>query len=114
VTRRDPPTRQATFSATADVASATVHARGELNRHTVDLLWDTINLLLRAGQQHVWVDLAKVSSIDTAGVKLLVALQHSLSSHGRDLIIINTFGPVHDALQRGQLSGLASHDDDGG
>lgn len=64
-------------------------ARGELDRHTVDLLWGTIDVLLRAGHHRITLDLAEVSSIDAAGVKLLVALQRSLATHCGELTVTN-------------------------
>jgi ABC-type transporter Mla MlaB component len=60
------------FAANADVATSTVYARGELDQASVDLLWGTIDVLVRAGYD-VTLDLAELSSVDEAGVRLLVA-----------------------------------------
>lgn len=94
----EPPKRQSTFSADVDVVTSTVHARGELDLRTTDLLWGTIDVLLRAGRHRVTVDLAEVSSIDEAGVKLLIALQHSLGTHCGGLTIINAQPSISAAL----------------
>ncbi len=98
------PNWHSTFAANADVATSTAHAGGELDLLTVDLLWGTIDVLLRAGHYHVTLDLAELSSVDTAGVTLLVALQHSLSTHCGELTIINARPSVRDALERGQVA----------
>lgn len=98
------PNWHSTFSANADVATSTAHARGELDLLTVDLLWDTIDVLIRAGHYRVTLDLADVTGIDAAGVKLLIALQHSLATHAGELTIINPQPPVWDALERGQVA----------
>ena len=98
------PNWQPTFSADADVATSTAHARGELNLLTVDLLRGTIDVLIRAGHDRVTLDLADVTGIDAAGVELLVALQQNLSAHAGDLTIINSRPPVWDALKRGHVA----------
>jgi ABC-type transporter Mla MlaB component len=60
------PAQQLEFSAAAaaDVATSTVHARGELDRLTVDLLWSTIDVLICVGRYRITLDLADVSGID--------------------------------------------------
>lgn len=104
VDKHELPNLHSTFSANAEVATSTVHARGKLDLLTVDLLWGTIDVLIRAGHYHVTLDLADVASIDAAGVKLLVALQHSLATHAGELTIINSQPAVWDALHRGQVA----------
>lgn len=98
-----PPQQNPTFFADADVASSTVHARGELDRHTADLLWGTIDVLIQAGRPDITLDLADLSSIDTTGITLLAALQHSLLSHGQ-LTIINPKPEVCAALEQGHIT----------
>lgn len=93
-----------TFTANADVTHSIAHARGQLDLLTVELLRGTIDVLLRAGRYNITLDLAELSSIDTAGVKLLLALQHSLATHSGELTIINARPPVWDELERGQVA----------
>ena len=50
------------------------------------------------------LDVAGLTHIDAAGVKLLAALQHSLSTHGGQLSIVNAAGPVRAQLQDGQIA----------
>jgi len=100
----EPPKRHSGFSADADAATSTVRARGELDILTVDLLWGTIDVLVRAGHLQITLDLAEVTSIDSAGVKLLIALQHSLTTHAGELAIINACPAVLDVLQRSQVA----------
>ncbi len=59
--KQDLPNWHSTFSADADVATSTAHARGELDRLTVDLLWGTIDVLIRAGHYRITLDLADVT-----------------------------------------------------
>lgn len=103
VNKQDLPNWHSAFSADADVATSTAHARGELDRLTVDLLWGTIDVLIRAGHYRITLDLADVTKIDAAGVKLLAALQHSLATHAGELTIINARSRVWDALQHGHV-----------
>lgn len=98
------PKRCSPFYAEADVVTSTVRAGGDLGRLTVDLLWETIELLVRAGHREITLDLTELSSIDDAGVKLLIALHHSLTSHAGELAIINAGPAVWDALQRSQVA----------
>ena len=100
----EPPKRRSRFSADADAATSTVRARGELDLLTIDLLWGTIDVLVRAGHHQITLDLAEVTSIDSAGVKLLIALQHSLSTHAGELAIINAGPTIWDTLQRSQVA----------
>ena len=93
------PKWHSTFSANADVATSTVHARGELDLLTVDLLWGTIDVLLRGGHYHVTLGLAEVSGIDAAGDRGSVQLWWP-AEHGRE-------DEARDVLQR-----LRSHDPD--
>jgi hypothetical protein len=46
------------FSAKADTATSTVHAHGYLDRLTVDLLWATIDVLLRADRYNLTPDVS--------------------------------------------------------
>ena len=97
------PAWHSTFSANADVARSTVHARGDLDVLTVDLLWGTIDVLLRSGHYEITVDLSGLASIDAAGVKLLVALQHSLRTHSGGLTVVGARPLVAEALERGHV-----------
>jgi anti-anti-sigma regulatory factor len=92
------------FAAEADIAASTVTARGHLDHLTVELLWGTIDVLTREGRYEVTLDLAELSGIDEAGVKLLAALQHSLATHSGGLSIINACPSVCDALERHQVA----------
>lgn len=94
----DLPRWHSTFSANADVLASTVHARGELDLLTADLLRGTIDVLLRAGRRDIVLDVAELTSIDRAGVKLLAALQHTLSTHTGRLTIINASPRINAAL----------------
>lgn len=79
----------------------------------VDLLWGTVDVLTRAGCHEITVDLAELLSIDAAGVKVLLALQHSFGSHSDALTVINARPEVRAALEHGQVSTrpLLSDDD---
>ncbi len=98
------PHWHSTFSANAEVATSTVHACGDLDLLTVDLLCGTIDVLTRSGHFEITLDVAELAHIDAAGVELLAALQHSLSTHAGGLSIINATGPVRAQLQDAQIA----------
>jgi anti-anti-sigma factor len=92
------------FSADVDVATSKVRVRGELDAHSVGLLCESIDILVRSGCYDISVDVTDLFSIDAAGVKLLIALQHSLSTQCGGLTILNAPPSVVAALRDGQVA----------
>lgn len=97
------PRLDCTFTASADVASATVQVRGELELQTVELLRGTVDVLLTAGRRRITMNLHQLTAIDRAGVLFFTALQHDLSTHRGDLCLVNATTPVRAALRHGQV-----------
>lgn len=101
------PDWHSTFAAAADIASATVHARGSLDLFTVDLLQGAINVLADAGCTDVTLDFADVSSIDQAAVWCIAETSSALTSrHGQLTIanareaVLSSLGDLHRAVQK--------------
>jgi anti-anti-sigma regulatory factor len=92
------------FSASADMATGIVRARGVLVRETLNSLRGTIDLLVSEGHRTVTVDLAEVSCVDQAAVVLFAALQHGLYTHDGELRLTNASTGVRDTLINGQVA----------
>jgi anti-anti-sigma regulatory factor len=92
------------FVAAADVATATVHARGALRRTAASSLLGTVEVLLETGHRDLTIDLHHVPEIDDAGVRLLAVLQHDLWTHGGTLRIVNAMPEVRERLLAGHVT----------
>ncbi|HEU5267936.1 MAG TPA: STAS domain-containing protein [Jatrophihabitans sp.] len=86
-----------------DLAAGTVRISGHLDRRTAAALFDGVLRLTRAGHGAIDLDVRDLASVDACGVTLLLALQHTLSTHSRLLCIRNAHGPIADALAGGQV-----------
>ena len=104
MSKRPLPNWHSTFSAAADTARATVHARGVLDLFTADLLRGAIDVLRTAGRRDVLVDLTNVSAIDSTGVRLLAAMQHDFSTHDGSLSLLHPAPNVQRALRVAHLA----------
>jgi anti-anti-sigma factor len=86
-----------------DLTAGTVRISGHLDRRTAPALFDGVLRLTRAGHGAIDLDVGDLASVDACGVKLLLALQHTLSTHSRLLCVINAHGAIADALAGGQV-----------
>lgn len=92
------PAWHSTFAASAEVATATVHARGTLDLFTVDLLQGAIDVLITAGCTDVILDLAEVGSIDHAAAWCIAETSAMLTSRHGHLAILNASESVQTSL----------------
>ncbi|PZS27956.1 MAG: hypothetical protein DLM58_18015 [Pseudonocardiales bacterium] len=106
------PNWHSTFAAAAEVASATVHARGTLDLFTVDLLQGAIDVLTAAGCTDITLDLAEVGSVDHAAAWCIAETSSTLASrHGQLTIanardtVLSALGELHRAPPRSHNSG---------
>lgn len=95
---------QSRFSASADLTTGIVRARGVLDRESLNSLRGTIDLLVSEGHRTVTVDLAEVSCVDQAAVVLFAALQHGLYTHDGELRLTNASTGVRETLLNGQVT----------
>jgi anti-anti-sigma regulatory factor len=95
---------QSRFSASADMATGIVRARGVLDRETLNSLRAEIDVLVSGGHRTVTVDLAEVSCVDQAAVVLFAALQHGLYTHDGELRLTNASTGVRNTLINGQVA----------
>jgi anti-anti-sigma regulatory factor len=95
------------FVAAADVATATVQARGALRRTSASSLLGTVDVLLETGHRYLTVDLTHVPEVDDAGARLLAVLQHDLWAHGGRLRIVNATSQVHERLVAAHVTSSA-------
>jgi anti-anti-sigma factor len=86
------------FSANADVAAHTVHARGDLDLRTVEVLRGTVDVLRLTGQTQITIDLGGVRRVDQSAVAYLVALQHEFAAHSGRLNLVDAQLDVVEAL----------------
>ena len=52
------------------------------------------------GERRVRLDVREVTSIDAAGVAVLVGARHRAEALGRTFVLVDSAGPVTQALQR--------------
>lgn len=80
------PNWHSNFAAAAEVASATVHARG------------TLDVLVAAGCTNITLDLAEVGSVDHAAAWCIAEASSMFASRHRQLTIANARAAVSSAL----------------
>ena len=107
------PNWHSTFSAAADTARATVHARGVLDLFTADLLRGAVDVLRTAGRRDVLLDLTNVTAIDRTGVLLLAAMQRDFSTHDGSLSLVHPAPNVQSALRVAHLAWRPDGSEDG-
>jgi anti-anti-sigma factor len=86
-----------------DPATGTVRVSGHLDRWTAPAVFDGVLRLTRAGHGAIDLDVQDLASVDACGVKLLLALQHTLATHSRLLCIRNAHDAIAEALAGGQV-----------
>lgn len=92
------PAWHSTFAAAADIASATVHARGTLDVFTADLLTGAINLLLTIGCTNITLDFAGVDAVDHVAACSIAHTSTVLAKRHRRLTISHCRDTVQAAL----------------
>lgn len=94
----DLPPWHSTFTAAADVASATVHARGTLDLFTVDLLQGAIDVLTHAGCTKITLDFTDVETVDHAAAWCIAETSSALTSQHGQLTVAHARDSVQTAL----------------
>jgi anti-anti-sigma factor len=91
-----------TFRIQSDTTS--VELIGILDRVAVpDARRLLIDIAQKSGTRYFDVDLAQVSSLDTAGIALLVELLNNLSRRGKELRLTNPNEPVKQMIHLARL-----------
>ena len=75
--------------------------QGAVTSEVTAVLRDRLYALLWApGGTSVRLDVREVTSIDAAGVAVLVGARHRAEALGRTFVLVDSGGPVTEALQR--------------
>jgi anti-anti-sigma regulatory factor len=86
-----------------DLAAGRLTADGGLERGTTHLLVDAVTVLLLAGPQQWQLDLAAVTTVDTAGLRALGAAYRRALRHDRQLTVHRPAPQVQRELRRLRL-----------
>jgi anti-anti-sigma factor len=70
------------------------------SRETPRLREQLFDLLDRAGGTSLWLDVRKVTAVDHAGIGLLISARRRATKAGRNFILVDSAGPVTQALSR--------------
>ena len=79
--------------------------RGDLHAESLRVLESQVDQLGRTSCHQVVVDLAELTSIDEAGVRVLTGLHHYVQARGGHLIVIGAADWIGDALVHTPLMG---------
>ena len=93
------PQWHATFSASADPATATIYARGTLELFTVEYLRGEVERLRGQGVRELRLDLRELSSIDRTAANYVHRLATELAETGGCLHLVDCREPVRSHLQ---------------
>lgn len=76
-----------------------VHARGELDVHTVVHLEDELRSVIDHGAQLVIVDAREVSFIDSSGLRAIISASRDLEARGGRLLVENTSAAMSRVME---------------
>lgn len=93
----------------SDIKSVGIHAlvalAGELDVSTVAGLYEQLAELYRDGVQHVALNMAEVTFVDSTGLSVLVTLHKRLEAQGGELIVFSPSVQLRKLLQVAGLDG---------
>ena len=79
--------------------SICAHVKGDVDSGNALALRDALEELVKTGPGVVFLDLAEVRLMDSAGIAVLVEVHERMKKQGRQLGLINTPGPVKGMLE---------------
>jgi anti-anti-sigma regulatory factor len=83
-----PPDGCPALTEVVDPRRGSVRVSGHLTVQGADLLRGTVECLRRSGHARVLLDLAEVSTVDSAGLHDLCALQQAVAADGGELLVL--------------------------
>ena len=86
---------------------AVLAVSGELELATADTLREALESAIASGASELWVDLAHVRFLDSAGVRVLLGAQTLLRGRSKSLAVICPPGPVRRVFEVSGLEALA-------
>ncbi len=107
ISRDDPVDQRTEELLDTDIKSVGIHAlvalAGELDVSTVGQLYEQLAALQREGVQHVALNMAEVTFVDSTGLSVMVSLHKRMESVEGELII---FSPSAQLRRLLQIAGL--------
>jgi anti-anti-sigma factor len=107
ISREEPVSQRTEELLETDIKSVGIHAlvalAGEVDISTVGHLYEQLAALQREGVQHVALNMAEVTFVDSTGLSVMVTLHKRMESMDGELII---FSPSAQLRRLFQIAGL--------